>query len=381
MLKRNFSIMETVERKSNQPQLTSNIARKMLLLIETAELKAEQNGEPLDSKLYLKLADLYHFNRDYKNEIAILKRFSSLEKSDGSELVDIYERIDHISSLANLSEEKPVKHESTLELVSDTEHEDIISISTEKKIKHRINKAKSPFHSQSIKVLIFSAAYTGITDFDEIVQAAFILLEYQADRDKPGKILETYWAQRETLIPVPNKVENQYNIGLTSQDISEFSGSKVINLFAQADFVVSHNDAEVERKLLATLVPSIVGMHWYSSEKDIPWRAMGFETNRLTQLAKALGEKTPRTCIERALSICHILQKQEPSSTHVYLERLYNMQPMKAFNWTPELEKQCKKIENSDIKNYGWVFGLFSMLVVAALVVYYLVFWQDYPLW
>lgn len=374
--------METAERKSNQPQLTSNIERKMLALIEAAEQKAEQTDETLDPKLYLQLADLYHFHKNYQGEIGILKRFSRLEKTDASELVDIYERIDRISNLASLSSvEKAVEQETSLELVADAEHEDIISISSAKKINHRVNQAKSPFHSQNIRVLVLSAAYTGITDHDEVAQVAFLLFEYQAERDKPGQIIETYWAERQTLIAVPNKVENQFNLGISSNEVKEFDSRKIINLFASADFVVSHNDAEVERKLLATLIPSIVGMHWYSSEKDIPWRAMGFETNRLTQLAKALGEKTPRTCMERAISIYHILQKEEPSSTHVYLERLYNMQPMKAFEWTPELEKQQKKLAKETTQSLGWVVGLVSILLLASAVVYYLIFWQDHPLW
>ena len=362
----------TVERLMNQPDLTGNIEKKLLSLIDAAEDKAENEGHDIDAKLYLQLADLYHFHKKFKDEASVLQRFTRFEHGKSGELVEIYDRIEHVASLVELTPE--VKEESApLSLVPDEGHdeEEKISISSEKEVKRRINEGRQPFRDSTLKVLTLSAAYTGISDSDEIVQVAMVLFEYTPQRMKKGKIIGSYWGERKTKVTVPKKVANQFNFSLTEKEVFAFDKEKAMELFQQADFIVSHNDAEVERKLMATLIPEIVGIQWYSSERDIPWRAMGFDTQRLTQLAGSIDEKIPRTCMDRAMVICRMLQKNEPYSSHVYLERLYNMQPMKAFEWTPELQKTQRRLSKSSKSNSHWIAISVVLIVAAALTGYF----------
>jgi|GEM_PF-3330135 len=363
---------DTVKPLDKQPDLTSNIERKLLSLVDAAEKAAASEAELIDAKLYLQLADLYHFDKKYKKEVSILQRFTRFEHANSDEFVDIYDRIEHVQSLIEHTPEV-IEESAPLSLVPDIKDEDHISISTHKEVKHRVQQGKIPFHQQTLKVLTLSAAYTGISDKDEIIQVAMVLFEYNDQRMKKGKILNTYWGSRKTRQAVPKKVANQFNFSLCEKDVLAFEKEKVLALVQQADFIVSHNDAEIERKLLATLVPEIAAVQWYSSERDIPWKAMGYDTQRLTQLAGGLGEKVPRTCMDRAMIISRILQKTEPFSTHVYLERLYNMQPMKPFDWTAELQKQKKRMQKSESASQLWI-ALGITLTVAIAVGTYLYF-------
>ena len=332
---------------------------------------AKQEGQTIDGKLYLQLADLYHFHKNYRAEVAILKRFSQLENALAEELGDVFERIERSTSLLKFSVE--AKAESRpLSLVPDADEKQAVSIGSSKDIVPRIQTGKLPFDQSTLKVVCVSAAYTGTTDLDEIIQVALVLFEYSPQRLKKGQTLATYWGKRTPKAAIPKKVANQFNFSSSEKLVEPFSWEAAMEIFTQADFVVSHNDAEIERKLLATLLPDIVDIPWHSSERDIPWRAMGFENNRLTQLAGQLDEKVPRTCIDRAMAICRILQKNEPFSTQTYLERLYNMQPMKAFSWTPELLKQAERINNPSARmNYWIVSGLLLLVLGAALGYFY----------
>lgn len=366
---------ETIKPKIGQPDLTANIERKVCALIDAAEEKAGHDGQQVDAKLYLQLADLFHFHKKFKKEVDILKRFTHFKFANKDEFVEILERIENAKELEQLTEERR-EAPTPLALVPDVEHdgkkhEEFISISSEKKVEPRAPTGKEPFDNQTIKVLALSAAYTGVSDKDEIAQVAMVLFEYTSSRMKKGKIVSSFWGKRKTKIKVPEKTVNEFSLNLNEKDVLEFDKDKALEMFDQADLVVSHNDAEVERKLLATLIPEMIDKPWHSSERDIPWRAMGFETNRLAQLAGQLDEKVPHSCMDRALFISRMLQKTEPFSSHVYLERLYNMQPMKAFQWTDTLEKQTKKLARANNNNTLWivfaVMGGVSIAVVAYL--------------
>ncbi|TQV86830.1 hypothetical protein [Aliikangiella coralliicola] len=363
----------------NAPQLTLKIEKKILSIIDAIEEKARQNdsesAEKIHSKHYMQLADLYHFHKDFENEAAILKRFARLDYAANDDLVEIYDRIDRVSRLSDIAQEKPSSL-AKLELVPMYHDQDKISLSSVNKVAPRVNLDKKPFKEQSLKVLSVCAAYTGRSDTDEVIQLALVLFEYSAAADKPMKTVETFVATRKTKIIVPVKTARQFNLGELNGQGDEhasqpFDTAKIRTMFQQADMVVSHNDAEVERKLIATLIPEVVEQDWYSSQKDIPWGALGFDTKSLTQLAVALGEKTPRSCLERATAISQILAMNEPCSSQVYLERLYNMQAMKPFEWTPSLLKKRKQLHRNRFTQYlGWGIGVAASVAAIGIFGY-----------
>lgn len=348
----------------SKPQLKTNIEDKLLSIIRSTEVVAAKSLTPISAKVYLQLADLYHFHKDYQNEIAILKRFSQLEQAANDSLIEIYERIERASQLKEfaLQNEFP----QVLELVP---------VNGEVVDKPRYKSApqtrsnKRPFNQVKHTVLTVCAAYTGRSDADEIAQLALVLFEYRPEAEVKKELLETFVGERSTKLALPQTVATQFNINIGNKIVNSFDIDKIKKMFERADFVVSHNNAEVERKLLATLVSSAAEKPWYSSQKDIPWRALRIETSRLTQLARLLEEKIPRTCIERAITISQILEKSEPFSNQIYLERLYHMQPMKRLEWSDTLIKQRKRFERSSfnklIKVISGVVGVLSMMTTS----------------
>jgi len=341
----------------NSPQLTQKVAEKILSIIDQQEAESESNGNEVGSKYYLQLADLYHFDKDFINEAAILKRFARFGTAANDDLVEIYDRIERVSRLNEFKIRTP-KKSPELALVADIDEDDHISISTSDAISKRVNKSLIPFAEKNHKVLTICAAYTGRTDDDEVVELALLLSEI-IPQDERIETIESFVGIRKTTKAVPNKTKMQFGLNQIDYRISPFEKSKILELFNSADFVISHNDADIERKLIAILIPEVAEKPWYSSQKDIPWGALGYETKSLTQLSKAHGEKAARTSLDRAAAIAKLVNKLEPCGQQTYLERLYNMQPMKAFEWNSKLKRRSRQLNRSVwLKPLLWITGL-----------------------
>lgn len=350
----------------NNPQLTRKVEKKILSIIEEQEANASVQEKSISSKYYMQLADLYHFQKDFSNEASILKRFARLDSAANDDLIEIYDRIDRANRLSEFKILEPVKSPELM-LVPEFDDNDNISISSTDVISKRVNKSKTPFIKKSHRVLSVCAAYTGRTDEDEVILLSLILSEVNPSRKK-CKTLSSFEGIRKTRKTVPNKTSLQFSLNQVDYSISPFDHRKIKRLFDQADFVVSHNDADVERKLISVLIPEVAEKPWYSSQKDIPWGALGYETRSLTQLCKAHGERLPRTSIERANGIIRLLNSLEPCGQQTYLERLYNMQPMKALEWTPTLKKQQKRLKRN--KWYAPLLSTFILFGVSGLGIY-----------
>jgi hypothetical protein len=343
----------------NKPQLTNTIEKKLLAMIEALEINAKKKGQSLDVKPYLQLADLYKFHKNFKQEADILSRFARHNSADGVDLVDIYARIEKAVELSHLVAHNPepvgmdtVQRQafsteaSDLSLQPVEQDKDNINLQTKAKAQPRVNLDKSGFHSQQHYILSACIVTTGRSDLDEVVQVGFELFKYSPGKESAVTALDTYSAYRTPLVAIPNSVTSRFVLKPASKLHESFDPQAVLSLFKQADFVVSHNEAEVERRLLSVLIPEVAEVPWYSSQQDIPWSALGFKSNRLTQLAAEFNEPIPRSCQQRAHAITRLLLKNEPQTESSFLERLYNMQAMKPLQWNETLQKQHKKLLN-----------------------------------
>ncbi len=336
---------------SGRPQLRENVENKRLGTIDSVErdIRQENSCNTTDQHwvgpgIYLQLADLYRFYRVPAKEVNILKCFSRYDNSPGEELVKKYERIECATRLDETASASEIRIRSNpLKLVPDFFDDDHFSIHSKLAVESGQSHQALPFSEQCIKALTVCSAFTGRTEEDEITQLALVLFEYQPSRKKPGRIIEQYVASRAPVVVVPGKKQMQFVSTQSSMAEQLFDKQKIVALFNQADFVVSHNDADIERHILVTLIPELIDTKWYSSQKDIPWEAIGFEKH-LTRITRAHGMRRPNGCLERARAIYRILKTFEQNASQVYLERLYNKQPMKSIEWTPAMSTQHKKL-------------------------------------
>jgi len=382
--------------------LTDIVENKLLSLIENEEVAAFDGKETLRSENYVKLADLYHFHKAFDKEEEILTRFSESSFANNEELMDIYERIEKVSktrhvlnrgnielkpspaknppapnkpaSGAAASEtknkesflERAVKEEE-LALQAIESEPDIVEISSNANVVHKNKNTETALEGLTITVLAVCAVYTGRLETDEIVELSLVLFEYTEGKENPFSVLKTYTGNRKTLVVPPSKVLTKFSIEPDAYLTTPLNKETVLSMFLQADYVVSHNNPNVERKLLITLFPEIIDANWHSTQKDIPWRALGFESVGLSHIVKSFGKRKPRGSLERAKAISQVLQQEEPSNHHPYIERIHYMKPMKSIEWTKEMERQNKRMAVSRSKGKVIV-GVIVVVAIAAAI-------------
>ncbi len=337
------------------PQLTKRVEKKILSIIDTMESHVFKGSTAINSQYYQKLADLYHFQKDFLQEAAILKRYVQLEtvylsRSANDDLVEIYERIDRAYDLEKCKRDNE-QVLFNLELEPRIGEVEKISLSSNKKTVRRINSKQQDITARPIKCLAVCAAYTGRGDQDEILQLALVLFEYQVTRDKPSKVLRSLITNRKPLSEIPEIKLRKFGLTKSQMKTAQFDSEAVAQVFSEADIVISHNHADIERKLIATLLPDAAKKPWYSSQKDIPWGALGYESKSLSQIVAQHGDKLPRTTMDRANAIYRLLISQEPYSENSFLERLYALQPMKEFEWTQDLLKKHHQLQRQGRKS------------------------------
>jgi len=364
---------------SGSNNLTFIVEEKFLSLIEQQEVASSADQFDLSSENYIRLANLYHFHKDFEKEESILNRFADSERAANDDLVEVYERLEKVSNLRHLQTKVKMQEfssEGDLKLISIESDPDPVvdEISSRKKVSQPIRSDKRPLIGQTITALAVCAVYTGKSFEDELVQLALVLFQYSAGEEKPFKILGNYVGNRKPSYSVADEIYNRFCIRPTDLRDIPLNKQKVAELFERADYVISHNNADIERQQICMFYPEARQSKWYSTQKDIPWRALGFESKSLSELSRAQGKTKPRTSSERAMAICNLLQQEEPYAGYPFMERIYYMQPMKELVWTPQMDKRVKKLnrKTSLLKIIGGTFltlsGITAGLVYAGMI-------------
>ena len=352
------------------PNLTALVEQKLLSVIKTQEVKSVESSEVLRAENYIKLADLYHFHKSFENERKILCRFVDSPHACQEELQDIYERIEHLAKtqyvLGESLIEKATKKES-LALEAIESEPEIVELHSRAKVNLTHISPQIDTELKSIKFLTICAAYTGKKENEEVVQLSIVLTEYCADNNPAFSLHKTYTGTRATTNTTPERVFSKFNIQEDEYLKNPLNNEQVIALFDEANYIVSHNNPELERHLLVTLMPEIINSQWYSTQKDIPWRALGFESVRLSKLIAEFGRRKPRTTLERAKAISFLLQQKEPSGETIYFERIKNMKPMKSIELTSDMRAANKSMSK---KRSSWKLfvGIIFLLGISAVV-------------
>jgi hypothetical protein len=355
-----------------KPSLTELVEQRLLSVIKAKEAESLEQHTVLTPENYLKLADLYHFHKSFKQEHDILNRYANLATADKQVLQDIYERIEHIAKTQHVLKDSMIekaleKDEEKLTLMAIESEPSVVELASKAKVNLTLISPQTENTYSKIKFLTLCAVYTGKKATDEVVQVAFVLSEYSVDESPTFRILETYTGNRKPTIEVPARVYEKFSIKRDRRLDNELDTDKVIQLFEKADYVISHNNPDIERYHLVTLIPELANAQWYSSQKDIPWRALGFESASLSHIASEFGKRKPRTALERAKAITAILQHEEPSGGTLFFERICNMKPMKAIEVTEQMHKAHQKMTAE--KSNGKLLALVVALMIGGGVV------------
>jgi hypothetical protein len=359
---------------ANTSNLTLIVEEKALAALSHIEKSRKGSGSTVPSDCYLQLANLYHFHKEYEKEEGILNRFVKLPNAANDDFVEIFDRIERVSALRKIQREnKPVQTANLHQLkLVDSEEDDrveTIDLSSHQALNQSQREGKRSLIGQTITALSVCAVYTGKTERDELIQLALVLFQYKAGESKPFNVIAEYQGNRVPRMDVNDETYRHFSMQSEDLKSNPLDIKKIAAMFEKADYVISHNDTEFERKHVCSVYPEANQSKWYSTQKDIPWKALGFETKSLSDLTRALGKAKPRTSLERAKAICALLQQEEPFAGYPFMERIYYMKPMKPITWTKALERKHKRMmrRHFGLKIAGGLI-LFSSILLAGLV-------------
>ncbi len=338
--------------KTASQMMNHGLEALLLEQINKLERKAQLTPCLIEATLYLQLADIYHERKAYADEEAILTRFANFEFAHSESLIEVFDRLQHLHALCYSIE----SHSSVVSLQQETPENDRVSVA--------IPAHYGRMQQEEIKVITIGAALTGFSERDECYELALVLFSFKPKSETPFKILQTYTGFRKPRHLLPEKQKAMMGKRLNQNVLDR---QKVIRLFEQADFAVSHGHAEAERHALITLMPELVDMPWHSSQTGIPWGALGYASNRLQDLSKMICCEVPKDCLGRAKAIYYLLQEKESFAQHTLCERLYFNQPMSSFFWSRESLKQSKRLNPSKYNGFIWTLAASVMLVTTAL--------------
>lgn len=363
---------------SNTPNLTNIVEKKFLEMIDNEEVAAFDSDGILSPESYLKLANLYHFQKDFKKEEEILIRYAESPRNNSEELADIYERIESISQKRHIVDKAPppkIIEKSSLELTAIESEQEVVELSSSKEVKHKNKNTQTAINGLTIRVLTVCAIYTGRNVTDEIAELSLVLMEYTENKDVPFSIVKTYTGNRLTSEPLSQRLRMKFNLDPEDATKTPIDKETILDMFLQANYVISHNHADIERRHLVTLFPVLKNSKWYSTQKDIPWKALGFESTSLSSIVKSFGRRKPRTSVERAKAICHLLQHRESSTNDPLIERIHYMKPMKEITISAEMTLQHKKMSKQQSKSPTILIVIFIVGLAGLAATKYLGYW------
>jgi hypothetical protein len=357
--------------------LTQRVERRLIQQIKRKEAEAGASQQFILCDDYIALANLYRANHMYQKELVVLERFKNLGLALQEDVEKVEGRVREVKALLHrqrqatgsavgstakhthqplpdysarhteeeLAETMPTtKLELTLEAMDDGKasfwHPVAKSTTTDRK---SASKPKLP--ELPVKLVSICAGYTGKTENDEIFELALVAFEYCQNNDRVLRILDEYHGLRAPGKEIPQASRLRFGINAHQLKQGNFDHQHIEQLMAGAKSVISHNDPYIERQLFLCHFPSYARVEWRSSQQDIPWKALGFSSTALSNLAEDFQLHTgTRTPMERAKTIIRLLAQTEPDTDHSLLKRLLSCSPMAPMQWTPTLRAHSKKL-------------------------------------
>jgi hypothetical protein len=358
--------------------LSQRVERKLIQQIKHKEAEAGLKQTFVLCDDYIALANLYRANQLYQKELTVLSRFVNLglalhediekvelrirevkallhqqrqnspilgpQTEDSTQLNKQFEDVafDHVHQALEITHEP--KLELTLEAIDDGQESFWHPVSSKRTSQTNVQrKAELPKHP--IKLVSICAGYTGKTQQDEIFELALIAFEYCQNNDMVLRIIDEYHGLREPNKEIPATSKLRFGINLSDIKNRRFDHDRIQHLMTGVKSVISHNDPYIERQLFLCHFPAYAKVEWRSSQQDIPWKALGFSTTSLSNLAEHYQLRTStRTPMERAKTIIRLLAQYEPDTDHTLLKRLMSCSPMAPMKWTQTLKAHSQRL-------------------------------------
>lgn len=146
-----------------------------------------------------------------------------------------------------------------------------------------------PIQGDEIRVIVLDLETTSLdTSTAKVIEIGMVELMYSPSM---GAVTEIVGKYSELECPgEPLSDEVQRATGITDEMVAgkRIDDAGVAQFIGNDPLVIAHNSG-YDRSIFERRFPSLRGMRWGCSVKDIPWRALGFESAKLDYLAMKLA--------------------------------------------------------------------------------------------
>ncbi len=355
--------------------LSQRVERNLIQQIKRKEAEAGAKQAFVMCDDYIALANLYQSNQLFQKEFTILSRFINLGLAlhDDLEKVELrlrqakarlHQQRQQCPGLSTASSSSPAaahlinrpieekdapKLELALEEIDDGK-ETLWQPQSSQKTHNTAASRVAKLPERTIKLVSICAAYTGKKHDDELFELALIAFEYCTNNDMVMRLTDDYHGLRLPSKDIPASARLRFGVNQQELKNSRFDHDHIQQVLEGAHSVISHNDPVIERQLFLCHFPAFSKLEWRSSQIDIPWKALGFETTSLSTLASFYQLRSgTRTPTERAKTIIRLLAQYEPETNHTLIKRLMSCSPMSPMKWNDELRSHSKRLNRKGL--------------------------------
>jgi len=156
---------------------------------------------------------------------------------------------------------------------------------------------------------------------DRIIELAMVLFGY----DEGGRITgveATFDALEDPGRAIPKEITAL--TGIRDEDVAgqAIDDDQVLELLQRADLVIAHN-APFDRGFMEARFPVFVEQPWACSSQDVPWRSLGYESNKLEYLTYRIGAfYDGHRAVNDCLAGVHLLAQPLPELEETGMARL-----------------------------------------------------------
>ena len=175
-----------------------------------------------------------------------------------------------------------------------------------------------PSHSPAASVqlvLVLDTETTGLShQSDKVIELAMLLVQVDGDTGLPFGPVEVFEGFEDPGMPIPQVAQEVTGISDDMVRGQRLDGEQVAAMVARADLVIAHN-AGFDRPFVEARFPCFAAKPWACSFADIPWKAAGAGSAKLSALAQDQGWFYDA---HRAQVDCHALLQvlSRPVGTH-----------------------------------------------------------------
>lgn len=124
---------------------------------------------------------------------------------------------------------------------------------------------------------------TGLSNFDEIIEFAICLFEFEWESGKILGVIDRYSGLREATVPINPQAEKIHGISTSDIEGKSLDLERITKLIKKTDFLVSHNVA-FDKRFVVKILPFTKNKKWLCSMKGINWKSKGFRSRGLQKL-------------------------------------------------------------------------------------------------